>query len=325
VLQTSSSPVHDSLRSFNLRAALAALLTLFLCALSLHAQAKPCTAADLDVVFRYGSYPPSTYVITVVASNISTHTCTLTPDIVPRFYAANGTTPAPVVVRLDGNNLIPESHPPIPLTVGQAAHLTINWVIFAAGAGPACTQTARLSIDVNGDRNHSTELLAPSLLPSICSEVAVGSYAVGTMFDAPDSSPASDSTLRLSANQATYVSGVPFSLHLDFGNTAPNVDTGESIPCPTFLLRQRTSAGATRTIEYSSPLIRCTRETCADPDLYLTTEFESVHPLQGSGSGDTTLQVFQLTGHAGDLRVGLAKSNLVTLHFTPALIQTGQE
>ncbi len=312
---------------FNLRGALTVSLTLFLCTLSLHAQTNPCTAADLDVAFSYGSIPPSTYVITVVASNISTRTCTLAPDVVPRFYTATGATP--VTVRLDGNNLIPESHRPIPVTAGQSAHLTLNWVIFAAGAGPECVQATRLSIDINGDRNHPTELFAPSLLPPVCSEVAVESYSVSTIFDADEASPAPDSPLHLSPYQPTYVPGAPFSLHLEFGNTAfgktAPANTLGSVPCPTFFLRQRTSAGATRTVEYSSPHIRCTRQLGPNPNLYLTTAFEAIQPLQGSSAGDTTLQVFELAGRVGDLHLRLAESNPVTLHFGQAAIQSGEE
>jgi hypothetical protein len=310
VHQTCFHRAHVTSRSIVLRVAFTAIMALIFSACSLRAHAASCAAADLDISFHFGGYPPSSYIITVLATNISRHACVLTPQAGLRFYA-NQTTAEPISVRLGGGHVVPDARPPILLGPSERAHFTVGWVDSPASFGPACKQAAAFSVDVNGDRNHPTELFAPTLLPPICSDLAVESFTPGRAHDDDsDLSPTSDSTLHFSSDRATYVPGEPFSLHLEYGNPAPSPGFA---PCPTFFIRQRAATGTSRTVEYNS--IDCVKENEADPGLNRAAEVETVSPIQQSTPEDITLQIFELTGHIGQMHLRLAESNPVTLHF----------
>jgi hypothetical protein len=73
------------------------LVLLALALLPLAAQAQSaCTAADLDITFRFGNYAPSTYIIAVLAKNISPQACDLSPSIQPRLFTS---TRAPIPIQ----------------------------------------------------------------------------------------------------------------------------------------------------------------------------------------------------------------------------------
>jgi hypothetical protein len=285
---------------------------------SLHAQA-PCTAADLDITFRFGNYPPSTYLIAVLAKNISAHACTLTGQSPPRFFSPGQTTPAPIPIHLDA------AAQPLTIEPAETAHQTLRWSTPPATNSPACQRATVLSVPLADDRVHPTELLAPTLLPPICSEVAVEPYTLGPTLGDDDAAPTHTlaSTLRLTSYRVTYLPGESFSLHAESGTPTPGTTGRGSTRCPPFFLRQRTFAGATRIQEFGPPQIRCMRElntaTAApdsNPDPYLTTAFEAVVPIQGPTLGDTAVQLFELATSLRDPLIALTASNSITLHIS---------
>jgi hypothetical protein len=288
-------------------------LPLYVSSLQAQSATAPCTAANLDVAFRFGGYPPSTYTVTVLTTNISTFACTLSPSAAPRFFAANKTIPVSIPIRLDGNHLNPEARPPIILNPNRPAHQTIRWTMSPANGGPACIQPAVLSITVNGDRTHPAEVLAPALLPPICSEISVESYALGPALD-DDAEPDPDSTLHLSSARASYLPGEPFSLNAEACTPTTGV-TGRATRCPPIFLRERTPDGNTRLQELNPPQASCLNQNAASPAAHPTT-FEAAPPIKDTAAADATLQLFQLASPPGDTHISLTESNPITLHIT---------
>jgi hypothetical protein len=290
------------------------LLVALLLALSpflLRAQTAPppCTAPDLDVAFRFGNYSPSTYLVAVLSTNVSGRACTLGSQSPPAFYVFDQ-TPLQVAIAFDS------SHPAaITLHPGEIAHQTIRWNTVAALNAPTCQKPSVLNVPANGDAKLPAQLVAPSLLPPICSQVGVESYALGPTFGDDDSTAsraAAAPALRLSSYRVNYLPGESFIIHAESGKPAPGGRAG--FRCPPLFLRQRASIGATRLEEFDSPQVRCMTDIHADPGQpYTTAAFDVVHPIHDAG--DTTVHLFELTGSPRDPHLAFAESNSITLHI----------
>lgn len=295
---------------------------------TLHASGPFCTAADLDTTFRFGNYPPSSYVIAVLSKNISTRDCALVGHVPPTFYANHQADPQPISICLDCDQPhpfgLPSAPPPITVHPGETAHQTIRWTTSPSSPSRTCQNVDVMNVTVNHNANLPAQLVAPSFLPPICSQVDVESYALGPIFGDDDSLPShapADPALRLSTYRVTYYPGESFTLRAESGTPTSTSPARGNTRCPLFLLRQRSANGATRLEEFNTPQIRCMRETNPNLDQpYLTTAFDAVPPIQQSG--DATLQLFQLTGSLRATRINLAESNSITLHISDTGIPT---
>ena len=291
---------------------------------TLHAQTTYCTVADLDTTFRFGNYPPSSYVIAVVSKNISTSDCALATHIPPTFYANRQPDPQPISICLDCDQPhpfgLPPAPPPVNLRPGETAHQTIRWSTSPSSNTRTCDNVDVMNIAVNHDTHLPTQFIAPSLLPPICSQVAVESFTLGPIFGDDDSLPnhaLAAPALRLSSDRVTYSPGEPFTLRAESGTPASASPARTGARCPSFLLRQRSANGATRLQEFNTPQIRCLADTTPNPDQpYLTTSFDAVPPLQPTG--DATFQLFQIANSLRAQRINLTESNALTLHISGA-------
>jgi hypothetical protein len=296
---------------------LLALTFLIALAHPLHAQTTYCSTADLDTTFRFGNYPPSSYVIAVISKNISTTDCALATHIPPTFYANRQPDPQPISICLDCDQPhplgLPSAPPPVTLRPGESAHQTIRWSTSPASNTRTCDNVDVMNIAVNHDAHLPAQLIAPSLLPPICSQVDVESFALGPIFGDDDSLPnhAIPAALRLSSTRLTYNLGEPFALHAESGTSTSPATTGTR--CPSFLLRQRSANGATRLQEFNTPQIHCLTDTNPDQP-YLTTSFDSIPPLQPTG--DATLQLYKIANSLRATRINLTESNSLTLHIS---------
>jgi Protein of unknown function (DUF4232) len=310
------------------------LVLLALTLLPLAAQAQSaCTAADLDITFRFGNYAPSTYIIAVLAKNIAPQACVLSSNTQPRLFNS-GHAPIPI-------QLAPPADA-VTIQPNQSAHQAIRWTTTPAPDSPPCQRAAVLTIPLPADPTHPAELLAPTLLPPVCSQVAAEPFALGPTLGDDDSAPnhaLPAPNLRLSSYRIAYLPGESFSLHAESGTPTPGSHGMGITRCRPFFLRQRTLAGATRTEEFTSPQIRCMREaspganaaaSAPDPTAYLTIAFGAVIPIQGSTLGDATIQLFSVAGALTDPLLTLTTSNAITLHIsdqatplsTPTLVRS---
>jgi len=297
------------------------LIAFFIPAHCLRAQgnpAPPCTAADLDTSFRFGNYPPSTYIVAVLSRNISGHLCVLANHTAPTFYDQRAQLPV-------GVNLDPASanSPSTLLHPDATAHQTIRWSTSAPAGAPDCQKASVLNVPANNDTRHPAQLVAPSLLPTICSQVAVDGYALGPTYGDDDSQPSRyqprDAAIHLSSGIAIYHPGESFVLRAESAAPSPGPLGRASARCPTFFLRQRTFEGATRVEEFHTPQIRCIQTMGSGASQpFVTTTFDAVAPIQGNTLGDAALQIFQLSGSLGDALLNFAESNPITLHITDA-------
>ena len=178
------------------------------------------------------------------------------PPTPSRASSAPDTPPSP-------SNL-PHPQTPSSIQPNQTAHQTIRWTNSPAPDSPPCQRAAALtSIPLPADPTHPAELLAPTLLPPICSPGRRRTLsALGPTLGDDDSAPThaipapTPSASRL--YRIAFLPGESFSLHAESGTPTPGSQGLGSTRCRPFFLRQRTFAGATRTEEFGSPQIRCT-------------------------------------------------------------------
>jgi hypothetical protein len=286
---------------------------------------RSCAASDLDVTFRFGNYQSSTYVVVSLSKNISTHVCALNNLLAPAFYTFGQASPLDISMCVDCN---PSSNPPpypLLLQPGGIAHQTIRWSTVAPDGAPACKRASVLNMPANGDPDHPAQLIAPSLLPPICSQVAEDSYALGPAFGDDDSVAnrgTQSGSLYLFSNFATYHAGDSFVLHAESAlppQDAPIPQPGMPrlspmrLSCPTFLLRQRAADGSTRVQEFSSRDYRCGRRMGTDQPAVLTAGFDAVQPIRPTWLGDTSVQISQLKGPLTAEHIAFIDSNPITL------------
>lgn len=281
--------------------------------------APPCTAADLDVALRFGNYGPSTYIIAAISTNISQRACLLSGTSQPEFFGAER---SPLDVRIQ---LQPASAQPVLLAPKQAAHQTLRWSTSAPPDAPACVKAFALNLPAADDRIHPTQIVSPSLLRPICSQVAVEPYATGPTFGDEDSAPdgaAPDGSLHLSSGMFTYHPGESFILHAE--SLLPAQETsvrGSGMAalrppsCPAFFVRQRAPDGSTRLEEFSPREYRCSRRMMNGEPPQLDASFDAVPPLQPNLIGQVSLQLSQLAGRLTDPRVEFADSNRILVRI----------
>lgn len=295
-----------------------------------HAQTR-CTPADLDVTFRFGAYTPSSYIVVMLARNVTSNACLLDTNLRPAFYGLGEPTP------LDINVVTDSDHPqPVVLDPSFTAHQTMRWQTTQTPGAPACTKASVLNLPVNGDTSRPAQIVSPSLLRPICSQVAFATYAIGPTFgDESDLRPAADPELTVASGLPTYHPGESFILHAQAAlpNAQPPGPGAESTPtrsvaffspfgCPHFLVRQRAFDGSTRLEEYSGSRVRCSRQFPAGLTPILNANFDAVPPVQGNALGETSVQLMELTGPLDAQQVAFAQSNPITLHVTSANVTT---
>ena len=300
-------------------AAPARLRTLLLTAACLisplaHAQAR-CTPADLDVSFRFGAYAPSSYIVVLLARNVSSNACLLDTNLRPAFYALSEPTPLDIRV-------VPDSDHPQPLVLDPSftAHQTMRWQTTQAAGTPPCVKPSVVNLPLNGDTSRPAQIVSPSLLRPICSQVAFATYAIGPTFgdEDVDAPAASEPEMTLASGLPTYHPGESFILHAQATLPASTpAGPGFAFRCPPLLVRQRAFDGATRLEEYPQPRVRCGRQFQSGSSPILTANFDAVPPVQGNALGESSVQVLELTGSLDGQRIALAQSNPVTLHVVP--------
>lgn len=290
-----------------------------------HAQSR-CTPADLDISFRFGAYSPSSYIVVLLARNVSPNACLLDTNLRPAFYALSEPTPLDIRV-------IPDSDHPQPFVLDPSftAHQTIRWQTTQPAGAPPCIKPSVLNLPVNGDTSRPAQIVSPSLLQPICSQVAFATYALGPTFGDDDTAPvSSEPELTVASGLSTYHPGESFILHAEamLPNAQPPAPGGEYTPirsvavfspfgCPHFLVRQRAFDGSTRLEEYSGSRVRCSRQFRAGLTPTMTANFDAVPPVQGNALGESSVQVMELTGPLNAQQVAFAQSNPITLHVVP--------
>ena len=139
--------------------------------------APDCSAADLDISYRFLNNPPNEKVI-VEFRNTSQGACTLRPGPGISFgdysHLHSIRTTDCHNCDVDGKS---RSVPPITISVGQATHLIVGWETTRVG-GIACQEGGTLNSYVNGDLKHGFVIWAGNLLGDVCSVVRVDSLAV---------------------------------------------------------------------------------------------------------------------------------------------------
>jgi hypothetical protein len=208
-----------------------------------------CSAADLDISYRFLNSPPNQTVI-VNFRNISQRACRLQTGAGVGFAdIRHGHS----IWTTDCHNCDaagkPHLKPPVAIAPGEAAHLRVSWETTPVGS-VTCQDAGAFNSDVNRDTEHGFRVWAGSLLGDVCSVVRVDSYTPGA-FHLPtdDVEPEgalqqSNVTVRLTPSGEVFYGDDTFWLDVDIS------DPDEILPpdahsCPTLLLRTRAADGAT--------------------------------------------------------------------------------
>src|SRR5438270_8599421 len=123
----------------------------------------------------------------------------------------------------------------------------MRWQTTQSPGTPACVKAAVVNLPLNGNTSRPAQIVAPSLLQPICSQVAFATYAMGPTFGDDDSDVPSTTApeLALTSGLPTYHPGESFILHAQFALPASS-PVAPFYRCPPFLVRQRAFDGSTR-------------------------------------------------------------------------------
>jgi hypothetical protein len=271
-----------------------------------------CTPADLDISFRFGTYAPSSYIVVLLARNVTPNACLLDTNLRPAFYVLSEPTPLEIRVIADSD------HPqPLVLDPSFTAHQTMRWQTTQTAGAPPCVRPAVVNLPVNGNASRPAQIVSPSLLQPICSQVAFASYAIGPTFGDEDSDVPSTTApeVALTSGLPTYHPGESFILHAQIALPA-STPVAPFFRCPPFLVRQRAFDGSTRLEEFPQPRVRCGRQFQPGLSPVITANFDAVPPVQGTALGESSVQVLEITGSPDAPHLAFAQSNSITLHVT---------
>jgi hypothetical protein len=296
------------------------LAVCFACAPTAFAQetAPVCSAADLDVSYRFLNSPPNERVI-VTFQNISQRSCTLWPGAsacVPRGvgwvvfgdyrHGHNIWTTNCLNYDADGK---PRSQPPITIATGQTTYLIVSWDTVSVGS-TACQEGGTL----NG---FMFSMWAGSLLGDVCSVVHIDAYYPGTFgsgkttlkIGAP---PKPQSVaIKLSPSGDVFYGDDSFWLYADISDSTGILPL-DARSCPPMFIKTRTFDG-TNSFEEIGGQCQVTEN---GPNLGRSIRMKIWTMGRGAFAGaDTRVEALALLNAPHAPEVEMAASNAIVLHW----------
>ncbi len=281
--------------------------------------ASNCVAADFDTYVDFTNDSGDTYTVVINKRNISSHSCSFDgpvygPSLVPDRI--EGEQPVELCYDCENRRLPPAQRQierPITINPGDVAQQSLRWKTKPASASAKC-----LPLEWIGE---PLMLVVPSLLKPVCSEVDFSSFTLLPTEEAariPDHVEAP--ALQLTSDKKQYFERENFSLHV--ARTQGAAEKPES--CPKLYLRQRSPDGRTRLDEVRPLAFKGCKENAVGfqpGDWQSGFEVDSGANSRWEGSGEHTMQVFQLIGSPDDSQLLFLASNVLRVEIAdPTLI-----
>jgi len=302
---------------WRLAANLPLIFVCLLCARHSVAQeiAPDCSAADLDISYRFLNNPPNEKVI-VEFRNTSQGACTLRPGPGIGFgdywHLHSIRTTDCHNCDVDGKS---RSVPPITISVGQATHLIVGWETTRVG-GIACQEGGTLNSYVNGDLKHGFVIWAGNLLGDVCSVVRVDSYYPGTFrqeetdFRISETREQQRVAIKLSPSGDIFYGDDSFWLYADISDP-DEILTLDAHSCPPVFLKTRAFDGTSWLEQIGG---QC-QVTDNGPGLGRSIRLKIWTMGRGAFAGtDTRVEVSALLSAPRAPEVEMVTSNSIVLH-----------
>jgi hypothetical protein len=208
-----------------------------------------CSAADLDISYRFLNSPPNETVIANLR-NTSQRACNLRPGGGITFndirHGHNIWTTGCRNCDAEGK---PQHKLPVAIAAGETAHLTVSWETSPVGS-IACQDGGSFDFYVTSDPKHPYRVWAGSVLGDVCSVVRVDSYTPGAFHLPTDDAETegalkqSNVTIRLTPSGEVFYGDDAFWLDVDISDPDENLPL-DAHSCPSLLLRTRATDGTT--------------------------------------------------------------------------------
>lgn len=276
-----------------------------------------CTSADLDANIQALDGPDSYYKLAFNFTNISGHNCRLNPaegwSFVPPGFP-NGEQ------KSSGGNRTTVLPVPIILKDGQVVHVAYKWKTKPANPSAPCVKLKRLTASAS-PHHYDYQLIAPGLLPKVCSTVKIGELGRGNFVGTtpPKSQSATEwPVLMLIPPTVTFYPGERIEVHARATEPVAFLAPNEK-SCPRLIQRTRSPDGTTRWDEFGAPgnFPWCKAKTLnvEEGKRQIEMTFDSGHDSRWADYGWTHVTLLQIAKHdeAGD--IVMAKSNTVGFHI----------
>lgn len=210
-----------------------------------------CRAVDVDTSFQLTSGTDDEFTVVFGMRNTTGRACMLDRG----SYGANGSPTVPdrtepwgkvFVLDPDSNNRVwgtgrTAEQSVAVLDPGKYAYFTIRWKTKPSRQNDPCVQPIAVSWPV--------QIVAPSLLKPLCSEISVSSFALGSIpnpaeLKAEAGQNSNPQILALTSKRSTYHEGEGLLLHVSLA-TADPASLVRQDTHPTVYLQQRSSDGTT--------------------------------------------------------------------------------